>query len=311
MQSLDTGYKSEFGLGAALAGQNDAYAEEENKLNLVKAFLANQREQQMQPLDVDIKGLQAAQSRMQNTPEMLQGFVDNARAGYNKNIREDELGNIMQPFRKQQAPLQGQRDVDYARVDAEIARMQDVLRSGISDNGLPLSSELQDDLSIRLQELTARRGNTPEHWGKINTENVKGQWGIDKQALANKGSAAVAQKNSEKQGQAELVRVFGQIRSEISNIDTNLTKLETKEIENQFLADFLARGKGSKEAAALAKVEVSRLKQQLLAKKQELETYQRQIITQIPGMSTVNTPPTAPATKTENWVRRDGKLVKE
>lgn len=283
MQSLDTGYKSEFGLGAALAGQNDAYAEEENKLNLVKAFLANQREQQMQPLDVDIKGLQAAQSRMQNTPEMLQGFVDNARAGYNKNIREDELGALMQPFRKQQAPLQGQRDVDYARVDADIARMQDILRSGISDNGLPLTPELQDDLSLRMQELTARRGNTPEHWGKINTENVKGQWDMDKQALANKGSLNAANASAKRNQHSEVVKALTPIMGYAKNIDTQLAKLEAKQLDNEIFDSFFADKKRKPTEQEIVQAR-SKLKQDFLTQKAQYQGIINYMMKQIPGM---------------------------
>ncbi len=52
---IETGYKPEFGLGAMYQGFNAANADQSAELELVKQFLANQREQQMQPLDVDVR----------------------------------------------------------------------------------------------------------------------------------------------------------------------------------------------------------------------------------------------------------------
>jgi hypothetical protein len=49
LPTIDTGYKPEFGLGAVYQGFNAANAEQGAELELIKQFLANQREQQMQP----------------------------------------------------------------------------------------------------------------------------------------------------------------------------------------------------------------------------------------------------------------------
>ena len=50
---IETGYKPEFGLGAVYQGFNAANADMSAQEELIKQFLANQREQQMQPLDID------------------------------------------------------------------------------------------------------------------------------------------------------------------------------------------------------------------------------------------------------------------
>ena len=52
LPTIDTGYKPEFGLGAVYQGFNAANAEQGAELELIKQFLANQREQSMQPLDI-------------------------------------------------------------------------------------------------------------------------------------------------------------------------------------------------------------------------------------------------------------------
>jgi hypothetical protein len=76
---IETGYKPEFGLGALYQGFNAANADQMSEQDILKVFLANQREQQQQPLDTLIKQWEAAhaQDRL-NSPEfrnsMLQGY---------------------------------------------------------------------------------------------------------------------------------------------------------------------------------------------------------------------------------------------
>ena len=135
---IETGYKPEFGLGAVYQGFNAANADNSAELEIIKQFLANQREQQMQPLDIKkaqltnegmvfdnmVKGLQGAQANIQNTPEQLKLFAQDKTAGYNKNIRQDEIDGLLQPFKREMAPLQGQRQVNDANSDAVLSVMQ-------------------------------------------------------------------------------------------------------------------------------------------------------------------------------------------
>lgn len=72
---IDTGYKPEGALGALYQGENAGMQEQNNQLSLIKDFLANRREQQMQPLDIAIRGKEAAQANALNTPELLQRFA--------------------------------------------------------------------------------------------------------------------------------------------------------------------------------------------------------------------------------------------
>ena len=61
-QEISTGYKPEFTLGGLYQGYNAANAEEIDKQEMIKAYLANQREQQMQPLDVNVRQWDSAQA---------------------------------------------------------------------------------------------------------------------------------------------------------------------------------------------------------------------------------------------------------
>ena len=58
MQNINTGYTPEFGLGAFFAGQNAANTQAANEEELARLFLANRREQAMQPLDIQRKQLE-------------------------------------------------------------------------------------------------------------------------------------------------------------------------------------------------------------------------------------------------------------
>jgi hypothetical protein len=76
INQIETGYKPEFGLGAMWAGENAANAEMANQLDFIKQFLANQREQQMQPLDVNIRGMESDRATQARSPDMLQAYKD-------------------------------------------------------------------------------------------------------------------------------------------------------------------------------------------------------------------------------------------
>lgn len=67
MQELGTGYKPQWGLGAVLAALNDNTKEQFNQEDLLKSILANQREQQSMPLDMDIKAQEAQMARAKMT----------------------------------------------------------------------------------------------------------------------------------------------------------------------------------------------------------------------------------------------------
>ena len=71
---IETGYKPEFGLGAVYQGFNAANADMSAQEELIKQFLANQREQQMQPMDVNIKRTESDRATAGRSPEMLDAY---------------------------------------------------------------------------------------------------------------------------------------------------------------------------------------------------------------------------------------------
>lgn len=101
---IETDYKPDGALGALYSGFNAANADQSAQLELIKQALANQREQQIQPYDVNIKSAESARADMQKLPEMLDAYkrlymgqADSTQAAGSKAINtwqnEAELAN--------------------------------------------------------------------------------------------------------------------------------------------------------------------------------------------------------------------------
>jgi hypothetical protein len=74
---IETDYRPNFGLGAYYQGINAANAKQLTEEDILKAFLANQKEQNEQPLDLMVKQWQATHAQDQmNSPEYRQSMLD-------------------------------------------------------------------------------------------------------------------------------------------------------------------------------------------------------------------------------------------
>lgn len=74
---IETDYRPNFGLGAYYQGINAANAKQLTEEDILKAFLANQKEQNEQPLDLMVKQWQATHAQDQmNSPEYRQAMLD-------------------------------------------------------------------------------------------------------------------------------------------------------------------------------------------------------------------------------------------
>ena len=89
MQNIETGYKPEFGLGAWFAGENAANTEAANEEELIKSFLANQRERQMQPIDVE-------KAQLGLDPARYESMLAQAKSRNPNYIQEQLRGQIGQ-----------------------------------------------------------------------------------------------------------------------------------------------------------------------------------------------------------------------
>lgn len=132
LTNINTGYTPEFALGAMYAGENAATNRMGNQLELVKNFLANQREQQMQPLDVNIKQTESARADVQRTPAMLDAL---ARGYIGQMNSQDAAG------RKAMETVQGDIDLTNAgnrnklTTEQFLARLNELKKTKIEGGG--------------------------------------------------------------------------------------------------------------------------------------------------------------------------------
>lgn len=79
LPEISTGYKPEFGLGALYQGFNAGNADQSAQEEIIKQFLANQRSQQMNPLDVTRLQQQITMDKYKESPEYQQYMSDTQR----------------------------------------------------------------------------------------------------------------------------------------------------------------------------------------------------------------------------------------
>ena len=268
LTTINTGYIPEFALGAMYAGENAATNRMSNQLEIVKNFLANQREQQMQPLDITkaqltnegmasdnlVKAFQGAQAQKQNTPEMLQAFVDSTRAGYNENIRQDEIDSLLQPFKKNAVPSQGQTLVADAGVDAQLAGERQRILT------MPDGPERRA-AAEQYSRNVATRGYTPEFWGKNELENTKGWWHLEAAKQASDATRYAASVG----GKAAWAQALPQVMGYVKSLEGDLTKLNNNEMGDIIAQKVATMGipKGSPEYKAALETEKVKLRQDL------------------------------------------------
>lgn len=171
MQNVQTGYTPEFGLGAVYAGQNAADTQTNNQLDILKSFLANQREQQMQPLDVQIKQWDAASAQDKlNDPE----YRDWLRKGYVGQMKsQDAAGNtaqVLAPFKQKAEQSQLENDATKQNLLFTIMDMDKKIRQGgdtdEQGNLVPFTPQDKQQLQALRQQHIEQLGSTPEFWQK-------------------------------------------------------------------------------------------------------------------------------------------------
>lgn len=107
---ISTGYKPEFGLGALYQGFNAANANQAAELELIKQFLANQRETQMQSVDLDQAKQNVLAGMYKTDPRYQQGMADMIEGQGYSNLAAGQTAQGLQQFKQDagQAELQNQ-----------------------------------------------------------------------------------------------------------------------------------------------------------------------------------------------------------
>lgn len=97
---ISTGYKPEFALGALYQGMNAANQNMSAEEELIKQFLANQRELQTQPIDVAQKQQNLESEAYKTSPEYQTGMRNTIFGQGKSNLAAGELAQALQPFKE-------------------------------------------------------------------------------------------------------------------------------------------------------------------------------------------------------------------
>ena len=195
MQQIQTGYVPDGALGAMYAGWNAANAEDENTQNLAKLFLANQREQQMLPLDVQIRQgqvapqqyeSQLAQAKMTD-PDYIKSVLSGYKGQMNSQIAAGDKAKALLPFAV--AAEKAQLENDKAKQDFQwtINDLTDKLMQGgaTDENGnvVPASPSQLAFFKNKRDQLNQLLAEDPQYIQKDMLKDQQYQTQLELQAM--------------------------------------------------------------------------------------------------------------------------------
>lgn len=173
---IETGYKPEFALGALYAGENAAYAEQSQQEDMIKQFLANQRERMSMPLDMATKQYDAALADAKRTDH---GYIPWALKGQIGQMKTQdaagETAQVLATFKRKQEQEQAQYDTQKLGVLRTIQDIDSKLNAGGSQdeqgNLVPFSPQDKATLQQLRQQHVQQLANTPEFFQKQNLQD--------------------------------------------------------------------------------------------------------------------------------------------
>lgn len=173
---IDTAWKPDGALGALYAGENSAYAEQAQQLEVIKNFLANQREQTSQPFDMMGKEYEGrlAQAKMNDpnyVPWQLQGQIGQMKS----QNTAGETAQILAPFKRKAEQEQLQGDYNKASTLTSIQAIDSAInQGGEHDEGGRFASYNPQQLTALQQhrsKLIQQLADTPEFFQKQQLQN--------------------------------------------------------------------------------------------------------------------------------------------
>ena len=158
ISQIDTGYKPEFGLGALYQGFNAANSDQASELELIKQFLANQREQQMQPIDVSQAQQNLTAGQYKTTPEYQTGMRDTISGQGMSNLAAGQTAAGLQPFKQKAEKAQLENELGKQQNLAQIQQID----SALNDTEATFQPGVRDKLLAARTSLINRFKETPE-----------------------------------------------------------------------------------------------------------------------------------------------------
>ena len=208
MTPLQTGYTPEWGLGAFVQGQNAAMQEASNKEEQIKAFLANQREIQSQPLDIDVKRFESDVAKAKSAsptyiPWMMRGYEGQMKS----QDAAGESAQTLRPFKDKAEQGKLENETETNNLLRTFQKLNSVVMSGgdVDPNTgqvVPASPNVLQALKAKRDQIGSLLGNDPKqiaqmeelakkHEYALELAKLRGQYQVD--AVAARPGAAPRQ----------------------------------------------------------------------------------------------------------------------
>lgn len=232
LPQIETGYKPEFALGALYQGQNAANANMAAEEELIKQFLANQKAQQMLPIDV-AQAQQTLDSGAYKTRPEYQNAMTDIQVGQGmSNMAAGQTAKGLQPFK--QAAEQGalEQQMGEQRNMAKIQEIDDIL----NDPDVKYDGTTKQQLMNARLNLINRFKETPKFAGQRELREMgsdsneyiaelKRQQELEKARLAAGGKGANPPKTAEEALARQLTAKFGSGEIDYQTYMTELAKI--------------------------------------------------------------------------------------
>lgn len=255
LPEISTGYKPEFGLGALYQGFNAGNADMSAQEELLKQFLANQREQQMQPLDVNIRQTESDRATVGRGQDMLDAY----RRGYiGQNNSQDAAGQKALGTLNSEMALTNAANRNKLTVEQLLKRLNDLKQTKIEGGG---------EIGFPVQAPQTQQGGGGFSWQvppEVQQERDQGRIGILRQ---------------EKQLYPNDPNLARELQLAEANIDKTPSTPQAVNANNSVLQQFapkrnggITQGGPEYEAVMQALVDTPELRSKLLQGDQKLDS---------------------------------------
>ncbi len=156
---IETGYKPEFALGAAFAGENAANTDMSNQLEMIKAFLANQHAQVQNPLDEQTTSQNLLANMYKTSPEYQTGMRNTISGQGMSNLAAGQTAAGLQPFVQKEKIRESQNAFERADQQNGIYQLDNLIQ--VEQNPIQRMALINER-----NRMTRNLRETPEFTGK-------------------------------------------------------------------------------------------------------------------------------------------------
>ena len=178
----ETGYKPQFGLGAYVAGENAADTDALNQEELIRQYLANQREVKSQPLDMDDKQYEADMARAKSaSPSYIPWMLRGTEGQMKSQDAAGESAQTLRPFKEKAEQGKLENETETNNLLRTFQKLNSVVMSGgdVDPNTgqvVPASPQVLQALTKKRDQLGSLIGNDPKQVAHMEQLTQQHEW---------------------------------------------------------------------------------------------------------------------------------------